>query len=87
MKKEYTPIVFKEKDLEPFTASNKLCPYKVDYHCYDDCRQAGCPGHQATCEYYHVTEGFSIDFGDGSHLSLDNTRMQIIADFIKRLTN
>lgn len=79
---EYT---IEEKDLKPFCAMNKLTPYKIKFKCYNDCLQWGCPGHDATMIYHHVNEGFTLDFGDWGILSIDRTRMQIIADFIKKL--
>lgn len=67
------------------TYLNKLSPYKLKYHCSEDCIPSGCPSHVATFTISHATDTFGIDFGDGREIWLDPVKMAMIKDFMNRM--
>lgn len=66
-----------------FKIWNKPSPYKQTYRCPEDCRMGGCPQHEATFEYYSVTDTFCITFFDGKKkICLDWQELSLIKQFI-----
>lgn len=64
---------------------NKLFPVKYEYTHYEDCVISGCPGHTAEFQYYSTSDTYKLDFGDGECIFIDQTQINLIDDFIKKL--
>lgn len=39
--------------------------YKINYHCSEDCKQSGCPSHEAILTYQSTGDGYCFDDGKG----------------------
>lgn len=39
---------------------------ETTYHCVNDCRQSGCPGHRLTLQYHNTSDTVSVT-QDGQH--------------------
>lgn len=52
------------------------------YYCYNDCTQAGCPGHEMTVGYHSVTDGIEVHF-DGKDYYFDPTTLELFLRLLK----
>ena len=69
--------------INTFNIRNKPSAYKQKYRCPEDCRIEGCPQHEATFEYYSVSDTFKITFLDGRReIYLDWQELSLIKQFI-----
>lgn len=55
------------------------------YNCYNDCSQAGCPGHQFTIEFQTVTDYVVIDDGKGKIVGFEPPELNCLVDLLKEL--
>lgn len=78
------PNKIKEKEIKRF-APAKLSGCEYEYRHYDDCKASGCKGHKARFKYCSASGIFTLDFGDGTIIYIDETQINLIDDYIKRL--
>lgn len=64
---------------------NKLATKFVDYHCSNDCKVSGCPGHRAIFDYQSTSDIFAIHFGDSQSLYLDMNKMEQLVEWVNQL--
>lgn len=74
----------KESEISRFVPC-KLSDCEYEYTHFNDCKMSGCDGHKTLFQYYSVTDSFSMDFGDGSSITLDGTQMQLVNDWLEKL--
>lgn len=72
--------------IESWNWSNKLAPFKIKWHCYEDCRMSGCPGHTMEVSLNSVVDIIHIDFGDGTEINLPPDKMSLIMHVAKKFT-
>lgn len=56
----------------------------IKYHCYNDCRMQGCPGHEATIHIQTVSD--AITFSDGFRSDkyyFDPTTIEVLLRLLK----
>lgn len=58
---------------------------ELKYHCSDDCRQSGCPGHKATIEFQSVTNSYIFDNGRDGQYFLPQEDMEALIGLMKKL--
>lgn len=80
------PNKYKENEIERWSWINKLCGIEIDYRCYDDCKQGGCPSHKFRAKLFSVTDSIIIDFGDGRRITLSPKDMSMILFVAKKLS-
>lgn len=61
-----------------------LITREENYNCYNDCSQAGCPGHLMTVEYHSVSDGISVKF-DGRDYYFDPTTLGLFLKLLKSM--
>lgn len=52
------------------------------YNCYNDCSQAGCPGHTMRVGYHSVSDGIEVHF-DGKDYYFDPTTLELFLKLLK----
>ena len=58
---------------------------KRKYNCYNDCSQAGCPGHTAKLEFMTVTDHVIFNTGKGQTIGLEPPEANALVDMLKEL--
>ena len=58
---------------------------KKKYKCYNDCSQAGCPGHEFEIEFHSVTDYVSIKDGKGKMVGFEPPELNCLIDLLKEL--
>lgn len=58
---------------------------KQQYHCYNDCSQAGCPKHTATLEFNTVTDSIIFSDGKGRSILLEPPEANALVNMLKEL--
>lgn len=43
----------------------------VEYKCFSDCTQTGCPGHKVTMNYHRTSDIIIFEFEDGERMCFD----------------
>lgn len=64
---------------------NKLAVWKAEWNHLNDCDPRGCPYHKAIFTYHSVTESFTLDFGDGTLIDIDDNQMELVKEYIDAL--
>ena len=57
----------------------------IRYCCSDDCKQSGCPSHEAILEYQSVTDSYRFDNGKGYDDSVKYFERGELESFIRLL--
>jgi hypothetical protein len=55
------------------------------YHCYNDCSQAGCPGHEFKIEFHSVTDYVTIYDGKSKVIGFEPPELNCLIDLLKEL--
>lgn len=60
---------------------------KLKYHCYNDCKPEGCPGHTATLHIQTVSDSIHFDDGCFQHdtIFFDPTTLEVFMKMLKEL--
>ena len=57
------------------------------YHCSNDCKQTGCPGHVLYLEYHHTSDTVTVQV-DGKHrITFDKTEWRTLVNMDAELRN
>lgn len=55
------------------------------FHCSNDCRQQGCPGHTMSLEYHHTSDTVTVSV-DGQHrVTFDKTEWRTLVNMDEEL--
>lgn len=54
---------------------------QLTYRCYDDCKQAGCPTHEATLEVQTTSQDYTFNL-DGRELFFERGELEALLDLI-----
>lgn len=60
---------------------------KTEYRCSDDCRQEGCPVHEASLTYQSVSDFYSFDNGKGTVHYFERGELETFIALLKELSN
>ena len=55
------------------------------YHCYNDCSQVGCPGHEFKIEFQSATDYVTIDDGKGKITGFEPPELNCLVNLLKEL--
>ena len=59
---------------------------KEKYRCFDDCRQKGCPGHEATLQFQTVSNTYTFENGKGEKYSFEQGELETLVSLLKQLS-
>lgn len=54
---------------------------QLTYRCYDDCKQSGCPTHEATLEVQTTSQAYTFNL-DGRELFFDRGELEVMLKLI-----
>ncbi len=57
---------------------------QLTYRCYDDCKQSGCPTHEATLEIETVTQSYTFNL-DGREIFFDRGELEAMIELIEKI--
>ena len=57
------------------------------YNCYNDCSQAGCPGHEFSIEFESVLDYLIINDGKGKTIGFEPPELNCLIDLLKELND
>ena len=55
------------------------------YHCFDDCRQSGCPEHEAILEFQSVSNAYHFINGKGKEHYFEQGELEAMIELLKQL--
>jgi|LSQX01.3.fsa_nt_gb hypothetical protein len=55
------------------------------YHCFNDCRQEGCPTHKAVLTFQSTSNAYTFDNGKGDVRYFEEGELQTFIDLLKDL--
>jgi len=55
------------------------------YHCYNDCKQEGCPEHEAKLDFQSTSNFYTFDNGNGEVRHFEEGELQVFIDLLKSL--
>jgi hypothetical protein len=58
---------------------------KKTYRCSDDCRQSGCPGHEAIFTYQSVSDAYVFENGKGETKYFERGELEAFIELLKGL--
>jgi len=59
---------------------------KEKYRCFDDCRQEGCPEHEATLQFQTVSNAYTFENGKGEKYSFEQGELETLVSLLKQLS-
>jgi len=58
---------------------------KKVYRCFDDCKQSGCPTHEAVLEFNTVTNSYKYMNGSGTTYRFEQGELEAFVTLLKEL--
>lgn len=60
---------------------------KEKYRCFNDCKQEGCPEHEATLQFQTVSNAYTFANGKGEKYSFEQGELETLVSLLKQLSD